>query len=114
MNNASDGDIIIAWALLEASQKWQNPSYQEEALKILQDIKLKLIVPWHQLLILLPGAYGFTHENSIDINLSYWVFPAFRLLEIYDNDPVWEKLRESGSTLLQQASAHKRKHQCYL
>jgi len=103
MNNASDGDIIIAWALLEASQKWQKPDYQTEALDILHDIKAKLIVSWRGLAILLPGAYGFIHKNSTDINLSYWIFPAFRLFEIYDNDPVWRKLQESGVILLQQA-----------
>lgn len=26
-NNASDGDVLIAWALLKAGQKWQNNGY---------------------------------------------------------------------------------------
>lgn len=103
MNNASDGDIIIAWALLEASKKWQDEKYQQEALKILSDIKHTLILSWNGMEILLPGAVGFKHQHSIDINLSYWIFPAFTIFDIYDNDPVWEKLQNSGIKLLQQA-----------
>lgn len=103
MNNASDGDIIIAWALLEASQKWQDDKYQQEALKIVADIKQKLVVSWNGLDVLLPGAFGFKHQNSIDINLSYWIFPAFSMFAIYDKDPLWERLQSSGIRLLQQA-----------
>ena len=58
-NNATDGDILIAWALLKASQKWKNPHYLKEANKILKSIKEKLIRQISLGIILLPGAYGF-------------------------------------------------------
>ncbi len=103
MNNASDGDIIIAWALLEASQKWQSKKYQQEALRILTDIRHKLITSWNDMDIVLPGAVGFKHSKIMDINLSYWIFPAFAVFERYDNDPVWKKLQYSGIELLRQA-----------
>lgn len=37
-NNATDGDLYIAYALLEASKEWHEPSYKKEALAILRDI----------------------------------------------------------------------------
>ena len=103
MNNASDGDILISWALLEASQQWQDKKYQQEALKIIADVKQKLIVSWNGLEVLLPAAFGFNFQNSIDINLSYWIFPAISMISVYDNDPIWERLQKNGIKLLQQA-----------
>jgi len=102
-NNATDGDIIIAWALLEASKKWKQPGYENEAIKILNDIKHKLIIQKNGLDVILPGEYGFQFPDSIVINLSYWAYPAFNVFSEFDNDPVWGKLISSGQTLMQQA-----------
>ncbi|MFB9085403.1 glycosyl hydrolase family 8 [Erwinia tracheiphila] len=33
-NNASDGDVLIAWALLKAGQKWQNTAYLQTSDRI--------------------------------------------------------------------------------
>lgn len=102
-NNATDGDIIISWALLEAATKWQQPAYDQEAFKILNDIKRKLIIQKNGLAMILPGEYGFQAQDRTTINLSYWVYPAFKLFSERDSDPVWEGVIVSGLTLLQQA-----------
>ena len=102
-NNASDGDMLIAWALLKADQQWQQADYRSTSLSILADIKHKLIVPWHGLSVLLPGEQGFAKDDGITINLSYWIFPALRAFAAADPDPVWKQLNDSGLTLLQQA-----------
>lgn len=102
-NNATDGDIIIAWALLEASKNWKQSDYQNEAIKILSDIKLKLVVQKNGLDIILPGEFGFQFPNATTINLSYWVYPAFKVFAEFDKDPVWGKLTASGQALLQKA-----------
>lgn len=102
-NNATDGDIIIAWSLLEASKKWEQTSYENEAIKVLNDIKQKLIIQKNGLDIILPGEYGFQFPDSTIINLSYWVYPAFKVFSEFDNDPVWRKLTASGQTLSQKA-----------
>ncbi|WP_031433319.1 glycosyl hydrolase family 8 [Methylomarinum vadi] len=103
MNNASDGDIIIAWALLQASQKWRNADYRLEADKIMQAIKQQLVIEWNGRPLLLPGAYGFQHGQSVEINLSYWIYPAFNAFNQVDKDPVWMKLTENGLHLLKTA-----------
>ena len=102
-NNASDGDIIIAWALLEAASQWQQPEYEQEAVKILDAIKHKLIVRKDGLTLLLPGEYGFQSQAGVTLNLSYWVYPAFKVFAAKQQGPVWDDLAASGQTLLQQA-----------
>lgn len=102
-NNASDGDMLIAWALLKAGDQWQQADYREAAMAILADIKYKLITAWHGLTVLLPGEHGFVKTDATTVNLSYWVFPALKDFAFGDPDPVWQQLSDSGLTLLQQA-----------
>jgi endoglucanase len=102
-NNATDGDILIAWSLLEASKKWEQTVYEHEAIKILNDIKQKLIIQKNGLDIILPGEYGFQFPNATIINLSYWIYPAFKDFSAFDKNPVWDKLTTSGQTLSQKA-----------
>lgn len=99
-NNASDGDILIAWALLEATEQWPDIDYRREAAEILDDLKQKLIDSWDGESILLPGVYGFKKTDETVINLSYWIFPAFAAFVDFDPDPVWPQLTESGQRLL--------------
>lgn len=102
-NNATDGDMIIAWALLEAAHQWQQDEYAKAAAAIINDIKKSLIVPWHDMSVILPGNFGFVKEGYIIVNLSYWVYPALQTFAGFDKDPVWEKLIADGRVLLQKA-----------
>ncbi len=102
-NNATDGDLIIAWVLLEAAKNWSKNDYTQEALKILDDIKHKLIIQKDGLDILLPGEHGFQFPGATQVNLSYWVYPAFQVFSTVDHDPIWAKLTASGQALLQKA-----------
>lgn len=103
-NNASDGDILIAWALLRAGENWQAPDYRDAALAILADVRDKLIRQWHGMKILLPGAAGFENEGHLTVNLSYWIFPAFREFARADSQPsAWIELADSGRRLLELA-----------
>ena len=102
-NNASDGDMLIAWALLNAGDQWQQAEYRDAATAILTDIKHKLITSWHGLTVLLPSEQGFVKEDATTVNLSYWIFPALKAFAERDPDPIWQQLSDSGLTLLQQA-----------
>ncbi|MCX7628193.1 MAG: glycosyl hydrolase family 8 [Methylophilaceae bacterium] len=99
-NNATDGDLFVAWALLRAHDKWQKREYQESALQILTSVREKLLRFDKRGPILLPGADGFEKIDGFLLNLSYWVFPAFDAFERSAPDPVWEKLRQSGLQLI--------------
>lgn len=102
-NNAADGDLLIAWALLRAGQTWQDAGLLSQSSQILRDIRQKLVRPSAIGPVLLPGAYGFeTSAESLLLNPSYWVYPALRDIADYEPaEPVWRQLQHSGLQLLQ-------------
>ena len=103
-NNASDGDLLVAWSLLRASNKWHAPGFLQASKKIAHDIREKLLRKTPQGLILLPGVEGFDKPNGIKINLSYWIFPALDEIGQADPSPEWESLSQTGMTILQYAN----------
>ena len=102
-NNASDGDLMIAWALSRAGTHWQEPTYTSAATAISQDIRRKLLRQVGDALVLLPGMVGFEKPDGMIVNLSYWIFPAFADLQTLDPAPEWDRLIGSGLALLTSA-----------
>ncbi len=102
-NNATDGDIIIAWALLEGAKHWPQQNYRQRAREIIADIRGKLITQWQQQPVLLPGYDGFKKPEAVTINLSYWIYPAFEQFALIDSSSVWQELSSSGLALLPNA-----------
>ena len=99
-NNASDADILVAWALARAAEKWREPEHLASARRIAQDIRGKLLKRVSHGLVLLPALEGFEKPDGLTINLSYWVFPALRELARVDPAPEWETLNKSGLSIL--------------
>ena len=106
-NNASDGDILIAWALLRAIQQWEREQYRTQALQIINSIEQKLVVEAHGYTVLLPAQQGFTQSLDVQLNLSYWIFPAFTDFYTTTGKPVWKALNTSGHQLLGRVAAKK-------
>lgn len=102
-NNASDADLLIAWALARAARLWNRPDYSNATKKIATAIRKQLLYPSPDGLLLLPGVEGFQHADKIILNLSYWVFPAFKELNRIDPSPNWQALQNSGLQLLEKA-----------
>lgn len=105
LNNASDGDILIAWALLRATRLWDEPSYATKAVSILNDLEERCLLMTPYGLVLLPGEHGFVHDYGVVINLSYYVFPAlaeFARLDQRVNSP-WERLLRDSGRLFEEA-----------
>lgn len=101
-NNASDGDILIAWGLLRAYDRWRENSYRARARKILDAIETELLRDSTFGMILLPGAVGFEKDDGVVINLSYWIFPAFERFAREDR-PVWDRVIDSGYAVASEA-----------
>ena len=106
-NNASDGDILIAWALLRASRAWDNTTYKQQALTIIHALQNKLIREYYGYTVLLPAEHGFEKPERVQLNLSYWLFPAFADFQQLTKDNVWSTLNDDGERLLSQASQNK-------
>ncbi|SFX29820.1 glycosyl hydrolase family 8 [Marinospirillum alkaliphilum] len=100
-NNATDAEILIAWALLKAHQRWQDPVYLQEASRIARATSDFMVIRHHDHLLLLPGATGFTENGRVTVNASYWVFPALEALGKKFPDQPWQQLASSGQRLVQ-------------
>lgn len=97
-NNASDGDLLVAWALARGSR--QRPALRLSAQQLAQAIRRRLLrdTPWGT--VLLPAVEGFDTPKGQVVNLSYWVFPALPELDALDPSPQWAALRDGGLKLL--------------
>lgn len=105
LNNASDGDILIAWALCRAHSRWKDAHYLDEAQTICSAVRQRLVRDSSFGTLLLPGAVGFQTPEVTVVNLSYWVFPAFNDLEKIDPaDEFWSDLSNSGFELISKAA----------
>ncbi|MFZ5579278.1 MAG: glycosyl hydrolase family 8 [Pseudomonadota bacterium] len=102
-NNATDGDLLIAWALALAGERWNERGLREEARVIAARLRESVIHHAGIGPLLLPAQHGFKHQDSLTLNPSYWVFPAFTVLDRVDPDPLWKGLTQSGLRLLDMA-----------
>lgn len=104
MNDASDGDLLVAWALAEAAEAWHDLSHRVAGRRIAVEVGRKLILPRaaHGPL-LLPAVSGFSAEDRGDgpvVNLSYWIFPAFERVARLAPEFDWAGLGRSGRRLI--------------
>jgi endo-1,4-beta-D-glucanase Y len=104
LNNATDGDLLIAMALLEGAKKWKEESYRQEALAVIRAIREHLIIRRKETFLLLPGYYGFTRSMEEILNPSYWVFPAFRYFAAIEDSAFWLKIHADSLDLLRRAN----------
>lgn len=102
-NNASDGDMLIAWGLLMGAERFRQPQWRIEAKKILVDVRQKLFRIKEYQVVILPGNQGFELPNGQVLNLSYWLFPAFASFERADPAPEWKQLQDTGLAYLDRA-----------
>ncbi|MBU2979249.1 glycosyl hydrolase family 8 [Alteromonas sp. C1M14] len=109
-NNASDGELLISWALLRAADKWQDNAYKAEAKHIIHGVEQHLLVSADGYTLLLPGQYGFDDSDAapprtnVQLNLSYWVFPAILAIKKHtEHAPRWQALFDSGIALIKEA-----------
>lgn len=104
LNNASDGDILVAWALTEAAEFWGEPSYRVAARRIAVEISRKTLLQKSRYgALILPAVYGFTDQERGDgpvVNLAYWVYPALERLRIVAPEVDWKGVTQSGLDLL--------------
>lgn len=99
-NNATDGDIVIAWALARAAARWNDAGLRGESAALAKAILDAAVRRIGSLTVLLPGASGFERKDAVVLNLSYWIFPAFPALDAVAPSPLWAALGASGTRLI--------------
>lgn len=110
INNASDGDLLIAHALACAGERWTMPAYTSAARQIARSLAKVALLKRGSDVWLMPAAAGFSDKDRADgpvINLSYWVFEALPVMARLTGDPIWMQVQASGLNLLDELARRK-------
>jgi len=99
-NNATDGDLWIAYDNLLAYEMTKNERYKKEAVTLIKNIKKNLLIKNKKKIYLLPACYGYEKKESFEINLSYYLFFIFDKFFEIDHDKIWQRLKRDGIDLL--------------
>lgn len=102
-NNATDGDMLIAWGLMIGAERWGERFLAERAAAIrnaLHDTMLREIAGT---VYLLPGGTGFEQQGHTTLNPSYYVWPALERFRAADGDKRWGAMIKGGETLIARA-----------
>jgi endoglucanase len=111
-NNATDGDLFMAWALSEAGEKWNEPDYTRAGQELAHAIARADVARSPFGPILTPAAAGFGAKDQRDgpvVNLSYWVFPALEALHKNSQAADWNAVAATGRKLIAEAQFGPRK-----
>lgn len=110
LNNATDGDLWIAYARLKGSQVFNKPDLKQEILPHIHAIENYLIVSKDNKFFLLPGQSGFIHEDRLRLNPSYYIpfiFDSFAFVTGHDQ---WNQLIQNALEILSHRFTHFQLH----
>lgn len=99
-NNATDGDLLIAYALAKAANRWREPRYAARSRTIVDAIATRLVKTVGGRMLMLPGLNGFSTAARTTINPSYYVWPALDLFAKTGKTTVWRRVITDGEALL--------------
>jgi endoglucanase len=107
-NNASDGDLFYAWALIRGAERFGEPAWVDRAAAIARDLAAKCIATRPDrpgAPILLPAEYGFSGEEGITVNPSYMMPRALREVAAATGVPQLGAAAQSGLDMMAQIAA---------
>ena len=99
INNATDGDILIAQALALAARQWGRQDLADAGRTIAKAVLDKTVVERGGRTLLLPAVSGFADSDRPDgpvVNPSYYIFEAFPLLNELSPSPLWSRVAADG------------------
>jgi endo-1,4-beta-D-glucanase Y len=102
INNATDGDMFIAAALIQAGRSWGRPDYIQAATTLGRDILRLLVRRAGSFTVLLPAIKGFENPDSLIVNPSYFAFPMMREIAKIVPSQTWGDLQRDGMRLIDQ------------
>ncbi len=106
-NNATDGDIFHAWALMRGAARFDRPGYLEQARGIAADLARLCVRDWPGRpgqSVLLPGEQGFEKPEGLIVNPAYICPRALSQLGRACQVPPLEAVAADGVALLAQLS----------
>lgn len=107
-NSASDADLWMAYALLEAARVWNAPQYRADAQLLLANVERNLIVRVPGLgKMLLPGPVGYVHPGGLwRFNPSYQVLAQLRRFQKERPNGGWNEVAESNARMLADSASN--------
>nr|WP_260441463.1 glycosyl hydrolase family 8 [Serratia fonticola] len=99
-NTATDGDLLIAWALLEAGKKWEVTAYLISSAEIQRALLRQTLVNYGGYQLMLPGVSGFKQSGAVIVNPSYFVFPAWQAFYEDTHLLLWKTLSDDGMAMI--------------
>jgi endoglucanase len=107
-NNATDGDLYIAWALTRAARQFDDAAMARDARQIARAVRSHCVRQTRHGPVVVPGRFGFDRGSRVVANPSYWVFPAFEAIASVDPHPLWNATVASALALLARAQFGRR------
>jgi endoglucanase len=108
-NSATDADQNAALALLFAAQRWEEPEYEEEALKILDDVWAQETIVADGERVVIAGDWARGEETySATTNPSYFAPYAYKVFAEADPERPWRELVDSSYEVLKRIRASSR------
>ena len=100
-NNATDSDLWIAYALIEAGRLWNRPGYVSAGLRKLQLLRQQVLVEVAGLgPMLLPGREGFHTGYRYTFNPSYVPLQLLRRFAAVDPKGPWRALLANSAKMI--------------
>lgn len=100
-NPASDADVWMAYALLEASRLWSESPYLALANAMIANIAAHEVLDLPRLgTTLLPAPRGFVHADHVRLNPSYLAPQPLRRFAAHSADPRWLAVLASARRVL--------------
>ncbi|WP_027285078.1 glycosyl hydrolase family 8 [Rubritepida flocculans] len=103
LNNASQADLLAAWALCEAGRDWREAGYRRLGQEMAREVLHRCLLPPPGPMLLLPAAGGFANATRAVVAAGGIPFAALAGLERELPDPRWAALREDALSLLRRA-----------
>lgn len=99
-NNATDGDMLIAWGLMLGADRWKERHLSERAAAIRNALHETMLRRVGGQVFLLPGGAGFEKDGVLTLNPSYYVWPALQRFQAADGDARWGDVLRGGQALI--------------
>lgn len=103
LNNASDGDLFYAWALIRAGRRFDDPRYLDRAAAIAEALARQCIItsPENDAeTLLIPAVHGFVDDQRVVFNPSYLMPLAMRELSVVTGVAELALAAQHGEALL--------------
>lgn len=99
-NNATLGDLYVAWALQRAALAWQAPAYAVHAERIADALLDRCVALRDGRAYLLPAAVGYAKElkgsSDLRLNPGHWALPAFQSFQSFERGSEWQAVHSAA------------------